>query len=87
MMLTLKALIRTAADEILILIFIYFLFFFYFFIFFFDFSSKICLDVSCKSSAKQTIHMKYQDIFSLKNEKRKTIRMSSAINFAWCFKD
>ena len=28
------------------------------------------LDISCESSAKQTIHMKYQDLFSLKNKKK-----------------
>ena len=27
---------------------------------------KTSLDISCESSAKQTIHMKYQDLFSLK---------------------
>ena len=46
-------------------------------IFFFYFQMKTSLDISCESSAWQTIHMKYQDLFSLKNEK-----MSSAANFA-----
>ena len=32
---------------------------------------------------RQTIHMEYQDLFSLKN---KNFRMSSASNFAWRFK-
>ena len=32
--------------------------------FFFNFSKKISLEVSCESSAKQMIHMKYQDLFS-----------------------
>ena len=43
---------------------------------------KTSLDIPCESSAKQTIHMKYQDLFSLK---KKNFRMSSATNFAWCF--
>ena len=30
------------------------------------FSEKISLDISCKSSAKQTIHMKYRLVFSEK---------------------
>ena len=33
------------------------------------FSESISLDISCELSAKQTIHMKCQDIFSLKNKK------------------
>ena len=37
-------------------------------IFFFFFSEKTSLDISCKSSAKQMIHMKCQDLFSLKNK-------------------
>ena len=37
------------------------------YLFFFKFSKKTSLDISCESSAKQTIHMKYQDLFSLKN--------------------
>ena len=37
------------------------------FLFFFIFSKKTSLDIPCESSAKQTIHMKYQDLFSLKN--------------------
>ena len=35
--------------------------------YFFNFSKKTSLDISCESSAKQTIRMKYQDLFSLKN--------------------
>ena len=35
--------------------------------YFFNFSMKTSLDISCESSAMQTIHMKYQDFFSLKN--------------------
>ena len=34
---------------------------------------KTSLDISCESSAKQTIHMKYQDFFSLKNKKIKIV--------------
>ena len=49
-MLTLKAPITTAADDILKF-------------FFFNFSKKTSLDISCESSAWQTIHMKYQDLF------------------------
>ena len=37
---------------------------------FFYFSEKTSLDISCESSAKQTIHMKCQDLFSLKNKKK-----------------
>ena len=57
--LTLKAPITTASN---ILIF--------FFFSFFNFSRKTGLDISCESSAWQTIHMKYQDLFSLKNKKK-----------------
>ena len=53
--LTLKAPITTAADDSLK------------FFFFFNFSKKTSLDISCELSAWQTIHMKYQDLFSLKN--------------------
>ena len=38
---------------------------------FFVFSEKTSLDISCESSAKQTIHMKFQDLFSLKNREKK----------------
>ena len=38
-----------------------------FLVVFFNFSKKTSLDISCELSAKQTIHMKYQDLFSLKN--------------------
>ena len=33
-------------------------------LFFFLFSEKTSLDISCESSAKQTIHMECQDLFS-----------------------
>ena len=48
------------------------IFFFFFYFFFRE-----------NKSAEQTIHMKCQDLFSLKKKK---IRMLSAANFAWCFK-
>ena len=54
--LTLKVPITTTADDN--------------FDFFFYFQMKTSLDISCESSAKQTIHMKYQDLFSLKNKKK-----------------
>ena len=44
---------------------------FYFFFFFFFFSEKTSLDISSESSAKQMIHMKCEDLFSLKNKKKK----------------
>ena len=54
-------------------------------LFFFYLSEKISLDISCESSAWQTIHMKYPDLFSLKNKKKiKKIWKSSATKFAWC---
>ena len=62
--LTLKAPITTAADDIHKY-------------FFFVFSEKIRLDISCESSALQRIHMKYQALFSSKEESKK-IKVSSA---------
>ena len=56
-----------------ICLFIFLFFHFLFFVFF----RKIRLDISCKLSAYQTIHMKCQVLFSLKNSKKK-IRMLSA---------
>ena len=44
---------------------------------FFYFSEKTSLDFSCESSAQQTIHMKSQDLFSLKNKKK--IKLLSAV--------
>ena len=44
----------------------------------FYFSEKTSLDISCESSAKQTIGMKCQDLFSLKNKKKIKIKLSSA---------
>ena len=46
-------------------------------IFIFYFSEKTSLDISCESSAWQTIHMKCQDLFSFENKKRS--KLSSAI--------
>ena len=63
MFLTLKAPITTKADDNLFLIF--------FFFFNFTFQKKTSLEISCESSAKQTIYMKYQDLFSLKKIKIK----------------
>ena len=62
--LTLKAPITTATDDI----------------FKNKNSKKISLDISCELSAKKTIRMECQKLFSLKERKRK--RLSSAINFA-----
>ena len=47
---------------------------------------ELLLNVRTLQVAWQTIHMKCQDLFSLKN-KKKTFRMSSATNFAWRCKD
>ena len=41
----------------------------FFFFFFFFFSEKTSLDISCEKSAWQMIHMKCQDLFSMKNKK------------------
>ena len=46
---------------------------------FFFFSEKTSLDISSESSAKQTIHMKCQDLFSLKNKKKKKKLSSVAV--------
>ena len=60
--LNIKAPITTAEDDILKYIFIIF-------------SKKISLDISCESSAKQTIHMKYQNLFSVKKKKKIECRL------------
>ena len=39
-------------------------------IFYFFFPEKTSLDISCELSAKQTIHMKCQDLFSLEKKKK-----------------
>ena len=64
--LTLKALITTAADDI--------------HKYFHCFSEKIRFDVSCESSARQRIHLNHQALFSSK-DKSKKIKMSSAAIF------
>ena len=56
MKLTLKVPSRIAADDT--------------FIFLLYCLKKIRLDVSCESSARQRIHMKYQALFSLKNNEK-----------------
>ena len=45
----------------------FFLFFFFFFFFFLYFQEKIKLDTSSELSARQTIHMKRQVLFSMEN--------------------
>ena len=74
-MLTLKALIATAADKLPADDILKYLFF--------DFSKKISLDISCDLSAKQT-NLKENN--KKKNKKKKPKRMLSAIHFAWHFK-
>ena len=54
-----KAPITTVADDNFFLV-----------ISFFYFSEKTSIDISCESSAWQMIHMKCQDLFSLKNKKK-----------------
>ena len=58
---TLKAPITTTADDILI--------------FLDKFSEKIRLFISCESSVRQTIHIKYQTLFSLKKHKKINCRV------------
>ena len=48
------------------------------YIFFLFFSEKIRLDIFCESSARQSSHMKFKIVFSLKNNKV-NLRMSSAV--------
>ena len=55
--LTLKAPITTAVDDN------------FFILFFFYYSEKASLEISCELSAWQMIHMKCQDLFSLKIKK------------------
>ena len=40
------------------------------FYYYYYFLKKTSLDIPSESSAKQTIHMKCQDLFSLKNKKK-----------------
>ena len=51
-------------------LFFFFFFFFFFCFFFFEnyFSEKIKQDISCESCTKQTIHMEWQALFSLKKK-------------------
>ena len=56
------------------------------FLFFYFFKEK-SLDISCESSAKQMIHMKCQDLFSLKKKKKKKkIQNVVCCNCDWRFK-
>ena len=41
---------------------------------FIDFQRKIRLDISCESSARQRIHMKYQAIFFAKDKRKKNFK-------------
>ena len=59
--LTLKAPITTAADDN----------YFYIYIYIFYFLEKTNFNISYESSAWQTVHMKCQDLFSLKKKKKK----------------
>ena len=68
-LLALNASITTAADDIpkYFFLFLFIVFFIYLFIFFFFFfSKKISLEISCES-----IHMKFQNLFSLKKKKER----------------
>ena len=47
-------------------------------IFFHYFSEQIRLDISCKSSARQRIHMKHQALFLRKNLKVKKTKKKTA---------
>ena len=84
-LLTRKAPITTAADDIHKCSF-------FFFFFFFCFSEKIILDVISEFSARQRIHSKYQALFSSKDNSKKlkycllqfllgTLRVKILINF------
>ena len=68
--LTLKAPSKVAADDT---------YFFYFYLL-----KKIRLDVSCESSARQRIYMKYQVFFSLKNNE-KVFMNAVCCSRDWCF--
>ena len=68
--LTIKVPITIAADDNLEYFFIVFL--------------KIMLDISCKSSAWQRIHMKCQVLFSSKDKSRNN-KSVICCNFAWRF--
>ena len=68
----LKRQTKIAADDILI---------FYFYL-----SKKIRLDISSESSARQRIHMKYQVLVSLENNKKSIYEWIGTlrVNFALC---
>ena len=52
---------------------------------FYYFSEKISLDILCESSAWQMIHMNFQDLFILKNEKKKIIkRVKNVVCYKFC---
>ena len=72
-LLTLKAPITTAADEIHTIFSLFF-------------SEKIRLDVSSESPARQRIHMQNQALFSSK-DKSKKLKCRPAAIFVWRFKD
>ena len=44
-------------------------------LFFNYFTAKVGLDISCESSAYETIHMKYQTLFSLDIQKESKCRL------------
>ena len=54
-------------------------------LYFFTFSKEIRLDVSCESSALQRIHMKYQVLFSLKDNEKVFINVICC-SLDWCFR-
>ena len=62
--------ITAAADDILIFFFVCVCAFFL---------EKIRLDITCKLSAKQTIHMKCQVVFSLKTNKKNRMPSSTVL--------
>ena len=73
-----NATITSAADDILTS----------FFFFFFHFSKKIRLDITCDSSAWQMIHMKCQDLFSLKKNKCRLLQiLLGALKLRWFSKN
>ena len=54
-------------------------------VFYFYLLKKIWLDVLCESSALQRIHMKYQVLFSLKNDEEIFMNVVCC-SCDWCFK-
>ena len=47
--------------------------------FFYYFLEETSLDISCELSAKQTIHMKCQDLFSLKKKIKKKLSSAAVV--------